>query len=252
MIKPAEITGTALNAMSEKQQKENEPRVAAALRNFTAARDAHMTAMKKLYDTEAAIRRSEQERQTALDESAEAEQSWRSRFRSLRGNITPEMKAEHSQRVASRELADEFTGLIAELEDDRTRAMLVACETGAAYTGAHGTALTTYANGEWACALTTGISTALVRAFVLRVHSLEIAGESASEARANASGEVNAAMTRMMALHQFDMEQEPVLSVTGLNRPALTGVDMKLYASPASRMLLLKELAAKKTGKAES
>lgn len=248
MIKPAEITGTALNAMSEKQQKENEPRVTAALRDFTAARDVHMAAMKRLYDTEAAIRRSEQERQTALDESAEAEQS----FRSLRGNITPEMKAEHSQRVASRELADEFTGLIAELENDRTRAMLGACETGAAYTAAHGTALTTYANGEWACALTTGISTALVRAFILRVRSLEIAGETADEARANASGELKAAMARMMALHQFDMEQEPVLSVTGLNRPALTGVDMKLYASPASRMLLRKELAAKKTGRAES
>ena len=39
-----------------------------------------------------------------------------------------------------------------------------------------------------------------------------------------------------------------MLSVTGLRRPALTGVDMKLYDSPARRLQLAQALAAKKAG----
>jgi len=243
MIKPAEIIATAMKSMSENQQKENEQCVAVALDAFTRARDAHMVAMKKLYDIEAAIRRSEQERQSALDESAEAEQSWRSRFRSLRGNIPPEMKAEHSQRIASRELAEEFTALIAELEDDKSRAMLAACGTADKYTANHNTAFTTYADGEWACAQT-GIDTALVRAFVLRVRSLELRGDTA--AHATAARELG--LMRRTVMYQFDMDQEPVLSVTGMHRPALTGVDMKLYDSPVIRLKLAQSLAAKKAG----
>ncbi|MDT1790779.1 capsid protein, partial [Salmonella enterica subsp. enterica serovar Oslo] len=95
--------------------------------------DTHAASMQELKEIDTSIERCKQERQTALDESAEAEQDWRSRFRTLRGNLTPEMKAEHSKRIASRELADEFTGLIAELETDRTRAMLNACSTASKY-----------------------------------------------------------------------------------------------------------------------
>ena len=60
------------------------------------------------------------------------------------------MKAEHSQRVANREMAEEFTALIAELEDDKDSAMLGACRSARQYTDAHRTAFTTYADGEWA------------------------------------------------------------------------------------------------------
>lgn len=244
MMKPADIIAAAMKATAEKQRKENEQRVAVALEVFTQARDAHTASMKKLYDTEAAIRRSEQERQAALDESAEAEQNWRSRFRSLRGNLTPEMKAEHSQRVANRELAEEFTALIAELEDDKDRAMLSACGSAHQYTTAHNTAFTTYADGEWACALT-AIDPALIRAFVLRIRSLELNGS--ESAFATAARELADSLGTMKAVHEFDMAQEPVLSVTGLYRPALTGVDMKLYNSPATRNKLAQALAAKKS-----
>jgi conjugal transfer/entry exclusion protein len=112
---------------------ENSQRITDKLSAFTAARDTHAASMQELKEIDTAIERCKQERQTALSESAEAEQDWRSRFRTLRGNLTPEMKAEHSKRIASRELADEFTGLIAELETDRTRAMLNACSTGSKY-----------------------------------------------------------------------------------------------------------------------
>ena len=243
MMKPADIIATALKSTGETLRKKNEPRVTAALEAFTQARDAHTVTMKKLYDTEAAIRRCGQERQTALDEGGVAEQSWRSRFRSLRGDITPEMKAEHVQRVASRELAEELAALITELEDDKDRAMLSACGSAHQYTTAHNTAFTTYADGEWACALT-AIDPALIRAFVLRIRSLELSGS--ESAYATAARELANSLGTMKAVHEFDMAQEPVLSVTGLYRPALTGVDMKLYNSPARRTQLAQALAAKK------
>lgn len=47
--------------------------------------------------------------------------------------------------------------------------------------------------------------------------------------------------------YTFDMAQEPVISQLGLHRPALTGVDMTLYKSPARRMAVAKELAQKRT-----
>ncbi|HED1990399.1 TPA: capsid protein, partial [Enterobacter hormaechei subsp. hoffmannii] len=107
---------TALQDVAARQSAENSQRITDKLSVFTAARDTHAASMQVLKEIDTSIERCKQERQTALDESAEAEQDWRSRFRTLRGSLTPEMKAEHSRRIASRELADEFTGLIAELE----------------------------------------------------------------------------------------------------------------------------------------
>ena len=127
-MKPETVI-TALQNVAAQQSAESSQRITDKLSAFTAARNTHAASMQELKEIDTSIERCKQERQTALSESAEAEQDWRSRFRTLRGNLTPEMKAEHSRRIASRELADEFTGLIAELETDRTRAMLNACST---------------------------------------------------------------------------------------------------------------------------
>jgi hypothetical protein len=121
--------------------------------------------------------------------------------------------------------------------------MLGACRSAHQYTTAHNTAFTTYADGEWACALT-AIDPALIRAFVLRIRSLELSGS--ESAYATAARELADSLGTMKAVHEFDMAQEPVLSVTGLYRPALTGLDMKLYNSPARRTQLAQALAAKK------
>ncbi|HED2338258.1 TPA: capsid protein [Serratia liquefaciens] len=185
---------------------------------------------------------------TAATESAQADKDWRSRFRTLCGNMTPEMKAEHNQRVASRELAEEFSGLIAELETDKQRAMLDACRSGEAYVGAHARAFTTYANAEWQKAMLS-ISPVMLRAFLLRIQSLEM--ESETSPRVTAMRELGDSLKMQSGLYQFDMDKEPVLSVIGMRRPALTGVDMKLYRSPAKRGQLASELAARKTQKEE-
>ena len=162
--------------------------------------------------------------------------------------ITPEMKAEHSRRIASRELADEFTGLIAELETDRTRAMLNACSTASKYLSAHDDAFTTYAGAEWAQAVNT-LPAALIRAFLLRIRALEMQGDSAPQSVA--TGELRDALSRQGSLYHFDMKQEPVLSVTGMHRPQINGVDMELLRSPAKRMMLARKLADNGETKAE-
>ena len=150
------------------------------------------------------------------------------------------MKAEHSRRIASRELADEFIGLIAELENDRTRAMLNACSTGNKYLSAHDDAFTAYADAEWTQAVN-AVPVALIRAFLLRVRALEMKGESAPQSVA--ISELRDALSRQGSLYHFDMTQEPVLSVTGMHRPQITGVDTELLRSPAKRMMLARKLA---------
>jgi len=68
------------------------------------------------------------------------------RFRTLRGNLTDKLKAEDSQRIASRELADEFSGLIEELEIDKQLAMIGGCHTCLSYINSHRAAFNEFAD----------------------------------------------------------------------------------------------------------
>ncbi|MGC6756732.1 capsid protein, partial [Escherichia coli] len=78
------------------------------------------------------------------------------------------------------------------------------------------------------------IPPALVRAFALRLRELEIKGEEhPHNVLIQELGENVLAQSRY---YTFNMAQEPVISKIGLHRPALTGVDMKLYKSPVLRM----------------
>lgn len=247
-MKPETVI-TALQNEAAQQSAESSQRITDKLSAFSVARDTHAASMQELKEIDTSIERCKQERQTALSESAEAEQDWRCRFRTLRGNLTPEMKAEHSKRIASRELADEFTGLIAELENDRTRAMLNACSTGNKYLSAHDDAFTAYAGAEWAQAVN-AVPAALIRAFLLRIRALEMKGESAPQSVA--IGELRDALNRQGSLYHFDMKQEPVLAVTGMHQPQITGVDMELLRSPAKRMKLARKLSENDGTKAEA
>ncbi|MDK9950446.1 capsid protein [Enterobacter ludwigii] len=211
-MKPESVI-TALQNVAAQQLAESNQHITDKLSAFSAA------SMQALKEIDASVERCKQERQTALNESAEAEQDWRCRFRTLCGNLTPEMKAEHSRRIASRELADEFTGLIAKLETDRTRAMLNACSTGNKYLSAHEDAFTAYAGAEWTQAVN-AVPVALIRTFLLRVRALEMKGESAPQSVA--IGELRDALSLQGSLYHFDMNQEPVLSVTGMYRLQIT------------------------------
>jgi len=131
------------------------PEKSPALKHLEETRTAHTAQMMKINDITAAIARSKKEREAAIDNGKEAETSWRTRFRDLRGAITPEMRAQHSQRIASRELADEFTSLIEALEFEHEGEMMRAASTGRALVNAHRTAFTQYAEGQWNAAMRT-------------------------------------------------------------------------------------------------
>ncbi|WP_299998834.1 capsid protein [uncultured Cedecea sp.] len=236
------VINSALDIINEEENQNAETKMNNALEAFSQAKSAHTENMLKLNDINAAITRSEKERQNALSESAKAEQNFRTRFRELRGMMTPELKAEHSQRVAGRELAEDITVVIAELEDDKMDIMLSACTSGDKYVSTHASALSVYARNEWASVMK-DIPPALIRAFVLRLRELEMEGEERPHrVLIQELGDNVLAQSRFYA---FDMAHEPVISQIGLHRPALTGVDMTLYKSPAKRMLRAKELARK-------
>ena len=61
-----------------------------------AARTAHLEKMKQYNNICANFTRCEKEREAAIEAGKEAETNWRTRFRSLWGGITPELRAEHS------------------------------------------------------------------------------------------------------------------------------------------------------------
>jgi hypothetical protein len=119
------------------------------LAEFEQTKAAHTESVRKMNEIGQAITRCHQGRQDALEQGKEAETSWRTRFRSLRGALTEEMKQEHSQRIAQRELAEEFSSLIDELELDQQQAMLGCCVSGKAYVDAFNKAFVDYAESVW-------------------------------------------------------------------------------------------------------
>lgn len=214
--------------------------------SVTTARAAHAEKMKIYNATRNDIARCEQERQAAIEAGKEAESSWRARFRSSRGNLTDEMKAEHGQRIASRELAGEFTGLIEVLELDKQGNMLSCCTSGQRLVEAHNSALNGVADIYWQSALRC-VSPKLLHALRLRMlaQSLEQNGnEKPEQYVARIIGEELLALANRVTDAQ--LLEDPELAQIGLYRPALTAVDMNLYGSPSRRMKLSHELKARR------
>lgn len=222
-----------------------------ALKHLEETCTAHTAQMMKINDITAAINRSKKEREAAIDNGKEAETSWRTRFRDLRGAITPELRAEHSQRIASRELADEFTGLIEALEFEHEGEMIRAVSTGRAWVDAHGDAFTQYAEGQWNAAMRT-LSPTLIRGIILKLMSLRLndTGRHTNplheEPAVILAREVGKRLVDLAERTQLDMSAEPVLSEIGVHRPALTGVDMRLYNSFSATQSLINERAEKR------
>lgn len=217
-----------------------------AVIRLTEAKAEHTAQMMKINDITAAIARSKKEREAAIENGREAETSWRTRFRSLRGNLTDELRAQHSQRIVSRELAEEFTGLIEELEFEHEGEMIKAVHTGHAYVNAHNVAFTQYVESQWEAAMR-NLSPTLVRAVRLKLLSLRLNDRGRHtdpqhvEPEAILAREVGKVLADKAEAARLDMDAEPVVSEIGVYRPALTGVDMKLYNSPCSIHVRLQE-----------
>jgi len=222
------------------------PEKSTAMKRLEETRTAHTAQMMKINDITAAITRSKKEREAAIENGKEAETSWRTRFRSLRGNLTDELRAQHSQRIVSRELAEEFTGLIEELEFEHEGEMIKAVHTGHAYVNAHNVAFTQYVQGQWEAAMR-NLSPTLVRAIRLKLLSLRLndhgrhTNRHHEEPEVVLAREVGKTLADKAEAARLDMDAEPVVSEMGVYRPALTGVDMKLYNSPCSVHVRLQE-----------
>ncbi|PPC64811.1 hypothetical protein C1Y41_09440 [Pantoea sp. ICBG 1758] len=224
------------------------PEKSGTLAAFEQARTAHLEKMKEYNAICDDITRCTKEREAAIEAGKEAETNWRMRFRSLRGNLTDELKAEHSQRIASRELADEFTGLIDELELDKQFAMIGSCNTGLSYIDSHRAAFNEFADATWQSALR-NVSPSLLWAIRLRLQREKVNprdDDERSDVQVVAELIGNALTRAAAALPEKMLTEAPVLENIGLWRPALTGVDMKLYRSPLSRQILIKALHEKR------
>lgn len=217
----------------------------ASLIRFEKARAEHTEQMTAFNGVVANITRCEKERQAAIEAGKEAENNWRTNFRKLRGNLTEELRAEHTQRIANRELADEFAGLLKELELDKQYAVLCCCTSGKKYVEAHQTAFTEFADSHWESALR-NVSPSLLWAIKLRIQREKIASTFAGDDHdpiRDIAGLVGEALTRAAAaLPESVLNEAPLLESIGVRRPALTGVDMDLYSRPLRRQKLAESI----------
>lgn len=221
----------------------------ASLERFEKSRAEHTERMKAYNGICADIVRCEKEQQAAIEAGKEAESNWRTRFRNLRGNLTDELRAEHSQRIASRELADEFGGLLKELVLDKQEAMLKCCGSSKEYVESHREAFTGFADSHWQSALR-NVSPSLLWAIKLRIRREELSPTLAGEDRdriKDVAYLVGEALTRAaVALPDSVLKEAPLLEDIGLHRPALTGIDMELYTSPLRRQKLAESIRAQR------
>jgi hypothetical protein len=222
------------------------------LNHFDAMKVAHTQEMLKLNDIGQALVRCKKDLEATQEKSKEDETSWRSRFRSLRGEITNDMKQEHTQRIVQRELAEEYRALIDEMELDQQSAMLSCCTSGKNYINAYNTAFVAYADSQWNAAMRS-LSSTLVRAIKLKRMALSIDGEGQENQLGYVEPEqaikqlLGEKLTDVAASAVLDIKGEPVLEKIGLHRPALTGVDMNMYGlSPLSRRKFSTELREKR------
>lgn len=217
----------------------------ASLIRFEKARAEHTEQMTAFNGVVANITRCEKERQAAIEAGKEAESNWRTNFRKLRGNLTEELRAEHTQRIANRELADEFAGLLKELELDKQYAVLCCCTSGKKYVEAHQTAFTEFADSHWESAMR-NVSPSLLWAIKLRIQREKIASTFVGDDRdpiSDIAGLVGEALTRAAAaLPESVLNEAPLLESIGVRRPALTGVDMDLYSRPLRRQKLAESI----------
>lgn len=213
-----------------------------------SARAAHNKKAQALSDVVAGIARCQQQKKDTELESHEAESQWRTLFRKLRGEITPELQAQHDSRISKRELAKEFDGLIEEMELDKMELHLKCGSTATVLLDAHRTAMTAFAEHTMDNAVDEFtkliLNTDVINACVVAARAYSVYQSNATEIIGNrlmkALGErIAAAMVVQHVEHPVLKEIEPI-------RPKATGVLMELQNSPLRRTQAATELAEKR------
>lgn len=246
------VIDAALEVVNEPARQKAKTSMNNAMEAFSQAKAKHTDNMLKLEETVRAITCNEQEIENVQKESAQVEQSWRSRFREVLGAMTPEMKAERYQQVANREMTDDLialkTEMVADLNEEKERAEIASRQSGMECINTHRNALSVYAQNEWSAAIQ-NISPELVRAFKLRLRAMQMNGE--EQPHAALMAELGGTVFAQSEYYLWDMNQEPVISQLGINRPELPGVDMGKYQTAAQKTVSYarKRLAGVEAGK---
>lgn len=216
-----------------------------ALRDARAAHDKNYQA---LTDVVTGIARCHQQKKDTEVQSHEAESQWRTLFRKLRGEMTPELQAQHYSRISKRELAKEFDGLIEEMELDKMQLHLNCGGTAPKVVNAHKDALTTFAAHAMHQAVD-ALSKALISPDVIKACALASRAYGVyadnpmkmieQQVLGTLQGRIHVAMAQQNINH-------PVLNEIGLTIPEETGALPELQNSPAKRMQAVAELKEKR------
>ncbi|MGQ8817034.1 hypothetical protein [Serratia sp. NA_13] len=228
----------------------NNDTVNTAIQALITAKANHQSDIDKMDSILNAINHCHQQKEATQSQSQQAEGEWRSRFRLLRGAMTEDMKQQHLQRIAQRELAGELDGLIAELELDKDRQTLACSASASRLHLVHKDALQAYASQEMSRSLSA--LSGLARAVKLKQQALDI--EQAfttnngmfSEYEQNLDGvifnEINQHLKHLAEGYIFNMDKEAALSDIGFNPPAVEYVNQHYLSSPCARQKAFKEL----------
>ena len=81
-----------------------------ALRDARAARQNYQALTDVVTGIARCQKKDTEVQSQSQSQSQEAESQWRTLFRKLRGEMTPERQAQHHSRISKRELAKEFDG----------------------------------------------------------------------------------------------------------------------------------------------
>ncbi|BEM65848.1 hypothetical protein SME23J_48750 [Serratia marcescens] len=216
-----------------------------ALRDARAAHDKNYQA---LTDVVAGIARCHQQKKDTEVQSQEAESQWRTLFRKLRGEMTPELQAQHHSRISKRELAKEFDGLIEEMELDKMQLHLNCGGTAPKVVNAHKDALTTFAAHAMHQAVD-ALSKALISPDVIKACALASRAYSVYADNPMKMIEQQVLGTLQGRIHVAMAEQNidhPELNEIGLTIPQETGVLRERQRCPMRQMQGVTELAEKR------
>lgn len=209
------------------------------------ARAVHNKNFQALSDVVAGIARCQQQKKDTELESHEAESQWRTLFRRLRGEITPELQAQHDSRISKRELAKEFDGLIEEMELDKMELHLSCGSSAPILLDAHRTAITAFAEHTMDNAVDAFtkhiLNTDVINACVIAAHAYSVYQDNATEIIGNRL--MKALGVHIAASMIVQRVEHPVLKEIVPIRPEATGVLTELQNSPIRRMQAETELA---------
>ncbi|MDT0204220.1 NAD-dependent aldehyde dehydrogenase [Serratia marcescens] len=214
-------------------------------------RDAHAAHDKNnqaLSDVVTGIARCHQQKKDTKVQSQEAESQWRTPFRKLCGEMTPELQAQHHSRISKRELAKEFDGLIEEMELDKMQFHLNCGGTTPKVVSAHKDALTSFAAHAMHQAVD-ALSAALIGPDVIKACALasRAYGVYADNPMRMIEQQVLGALQgRILATMATQNIDHPVLNEIGLTIPEETGVLRERQRCPIRQMRGARELEEKR------